>query len=243
MVTSPKSRIEALTLDVGQTLLFPHPSLGHVYARIAGAHGLDVDPEWAETCFQGAWRTTQAEQSGLIYGQTHEDAIGFWSRVVGWMFAASPLPTDVLRGLVLDLYDAFAHAPVWRVNEGLTPLLEGCAARGLRVGIVSNWDRRLRNLLDELAITSLADPVIISAELGIEKPDPAIFRAAVDAWGVSPERILHVGDTWVDDVEGARAAGLRPAWFNPAGAPRPEAGDGVIEVTTLQDLLSRIDSD
>jgi putative hydrolase of the HAD superfamily len=233
-----------LTLDVGQTLLFPHPSLGDVYAEVAGAHDLEIDSEWAESTFQRAWRATQAEQVGLIYGRTHEDAVGFWARVVGRMFDEAPLPESVLRGFVLDLYDAFGHSPVWRVNGGLSPLLEGCASRGLRVGIVSNWDQRLRNLLDELGITPLADPVLISAELGVEKPDPAIFRPAVEAWGVSPGSILHVGDTWADDVEGARAAGLRAAWYNPAGTPRPEAADdGIIEIRELADLLSALDSE
>jgi putative hydrolase of the HAD superfamily len=80
--------------------------------------------------------------------------------------------------------------------------------RGLVVAVVSNWDVGLAAHLGRLAIGGLVDTVVTSAEAGAAKPDPAVFELALDRLHVSPERVLHVGDSRSDE-EGARAAGLR----------------------------------
>jgi putative hydrolase of the HAD superfamily len=81
-------------------------------------------------------------------------------------------------------------------------------ALGLPLAVVSNWDETLPERLEAFDV----DVVVSSAEAGASKPDPAVFRLALERLGVRPERALHVGDSPADQ-EGARAAGMR---FAPA---------------------------
>jgi putative hydrolase of the HAD superfamily len=77
------------------------------------------------------------------------------------------------------------------------------------LGIISNWDDRLRPLLRELQLDSYFDSIVISGEAGLQKPDPRLFQAAAAQLNTPPEAILHIGDNPSEDVAGARAAGLQ----------------------------------
>jgi putative hydrolase of the HAD superfamily len=107
--------------------------------------------------------------------------------------------------------------------------------RHARVGIVSN------NLLDEqqeklqvCGLVPFVDALVVSAEARVSKPDPAIFRMALDRLHVEPAHSVMVGDSWTADVEGARAAGIRAIWFNPSGAPLPDPGADVRQLRALE---------
>ena len=107
--------------------------------------------------------------------------------------------------------------------------------RHARVGIVSN------NLLDEqqeklqvCGLDPFVDALVVSEEAGVSKPDPAIFRIALDRLYVEPAQSVMVGDSWAADVEGARAAGIRAIWFNPSGAPLPDPGADVGQLKALE---------
>jgi len=229
--------VRALSLDVGNTLIFPHPSLGRVYAGVGARHGLHLDPAVVERRFEAAWRDTQARQTGLIYGTTHEQALGFWYQVNRGVLCDAGLDDRQIRALVDDLYTTFGRAHAWRVNPGLEGLLAACRAHRLRLAIVSNWDLRLRPLLEELGFTRWAHPVLISAEVGCEKPARGLFDLAIRALGAMPGQILHIGDTWADDVLGATACGMQAAWLNPAGKPSPDTTATVHDLRRLEDAV------
>jgi HAD superfamily hydrolase (TIGR01509 family) len=94
------------------------------------------------------------------------------------------------------------------VKERTREALGRLRAAGLRLGIVSNSDGRVEEALAASGMRDLFDVVIDSGLVGVEKPDPAIFRAALDALGIGPEEALYVGDMYEVDVVGARAAGI-----------------------------------
>ncbi len=82
--------------------------------------------------------------------------------------------------------------------------------RGVRLVVVSNWDVSLHEVLARTGLAALVDGAVTSAEVGVAKPDPAIFAAGLEvAGGVAPGDALHAGDSLDADVAGARAAGLR----------------------------------
>jgi putative hydrolase of the HAD superfamily len=114
--------------------------------------------------------------------------------------------------------DAAAFAPSFvaalrfRVLPGVTETLRELRARGLEVAIVSNWDISLHERVEELGLRPLTTTVVTSAEAGSEKPDPRIFRVALERLGVDPARAVHVGDGEAD-ADGAAAAGIA---FEPA---------------------------
>lgn len=96
------------------------------------------------------------------------------------------------------------------------PALRNLREDGLRLVCVSNWDCSLPDVLDSLGLAPLFDAVVSSASSGARKPDPAIFRAGLEAAGVSADEALHVGDS-DDDVRGARAAGIDVLRIDRAG--------------------------
>jgi putative hydrolase of the HAD superfamily len=89
------------------------------------------------------------------------------------------------------------------------PALAGLRERGLRLVCVSNWDCALPEVLERCGLASHVDGTVTSASAGARKPDPAIFAPALELAGCEPAEALHVGDTAEEDVEAARAAGIR----------------------------------
>jgi putative hydrolase of the HAD superfamily len=91
----------------------------------------------------------------------------------------------------------------------VAPTLAALRQRGLKLGVISNWDDRLRPLLKSLQIADQFDVIVVSCEVGASKPASAIFQAAVKQLGLPANSLLHVGDSFARDVLGARAAGLQ----------------------------------
>jgi HAD superfamily hydrolase (TIGR01509 family) len=106
----------------------------------------------------------------------------------------------------------FVEALVFRPLDGVMPALERLRGAGLVLVCVSDWDVSLAAQLGRVGLGHILAAVVSSAEVGVEKPDPAVFRAALLRVGVAPERALHVGDSHADQA-GAEAAGLA---FEPA---------------------------
>ncbi len=96
--------------------------------------------------------------------------------------------------------------------------------RRTRIGIVSNNElAEQEEKIRFLGIGACVDVLVVSAELGIAKPDPRIFRAALDRAGVGADDAVMIGDSWENDVVGARGVGMRTVWFNRFRLPRPDA--------------------
>jgi len=188
---------EALLLDVGGTLLQTAEPVAASYRRIAAAHGLDRAEAAVQAGFRRAFSRPRAGQRYVGDGRP------FWKEVV-----AEALGTDE-PVIFEEIYAWYTRPEAWRIDDALADLAERFRASGRPCGLVSNWDLRLRPLLDLLGLLPHFDVVVVSAEVGMEKPGAPIFRAACTALGTRPEATLHVGDDPRSDVQGARAAGLR----------------------------------
>jgi putative hydrolase of the HAD superfamily len=97
------------------------------------------------------------------------------------------------------------------------PALTRLRELGLMLVCVSNWDVSLPDVLERAGLGGLLDGVISSAAAGARKPDPAIFRAALELAGCEPDEALHVGDTPEEDIAGAQAAGIPALLLDRAG--------------------------
>jgi putative hydrolase of the HAD superfamily len=133
-----------------------------------------------------------------------------------------------------DVEDALLAAIRFRAYPEVPAVLERLRAGGARLAVVSNWDVSLHDVLERTGLRGLVDAVVISAELGVAKPAPAIFRAALDRLGVSAAGAMHVGDSVEADVAGARAAGLEAVLVARNGGQAPA---GVRVVASLDGLL------
>ena len=114
-------------------------------------------------------------------------------------------------------------------------VLETLRAKGLKLGVISNFDSRLYSVLDDLRIRSFFDAVTICSEIGYAKPQPEIFRAAILALGVPSNRILFTGDSLVDDYQAGQSAGLEAFLLD--RSDRYAAMKSVRRLTNLADLL------
>jgi putative hydrolase of the HAD superfamily len=190
--------IRAITFDVGGTLIEPWPSVGHVYAEVAARFGLNsVVPDELTQNFGRAWKA----QRNFDYSQAG------WFAIVRETFGphAAQLPAEFFPAV----YARFAQPDVWRVYDDVFPTLKTLQARGLKLGIISNWDERLRPLLDRLGLADFFACEVISCEAGATKPDVRLFQQAATALGVAPGELLHVGDSHLLDVVGAESAGAQ----------------------------------
>ena len=107
-----------------------------------------------------------------------------------------------------EVFETFARPEAWEVFADVADTLHEVRARGLHVGVISNWDDRLRPLLDGLGLARCFDSMTISCEVGVEKPSAEIFLVALHAAGVTPAEAVHVGDGYEEDVRGAEAVGI-----------------------------------
>lgn len=203
-----RREIRAVSFDVGGTLIEPWPSVGHVYAEVAARFGIEgVAPEDLNRQFGLAWQARR----DFDYSRAS------WRELVNQTFAGlAPAPPG--RACFEAIYGHFATATPWRIFADVLPTLAALKARGLQLGLVSNWDERLRPLLEELRLLERFDAVVISSEVGRTKPAPEIFHRAARQLGWPPAAILHIGDSRAEDAEGARAAGMRAVLLERAGS-------------------------
>jgi putative hydrolase of the HAD superfamily len=138
-----------------------------------------------------------------------EDDKLWWRGVVRQVLAAcGEEPGDaVFDEMFEELYAHFAEPGVWALYPEAGAVLEALHGR-YKLGMVSNFDRRLYRILDHLGIRRCFDTIVISSELGVDKPDGRMFAAALAALGVAPGETVHAGDDPEQDWRAAEAAGL-----------------------------------
>jgi putative hydrolase of the HAD superfamily len=115
----------------------------------------------------------------------------------------------------------------FRAFADALPALTELGELGLTLVCVSNWDCSLPSVLDRCGLADSLDGVVVSAVQGARKPDPAIFAAALGVAGCGPDEAIHVGDTVEEDVEGARAAGIRALLIRRDGGGDIESLDAI----------------
>lgn len=197
VITNTQRNFQAVSFDVGGTLIQPQPSVGHIYAEVAAKHGVkDVSPKLLNEQFKVAWRSCNA----FDYSRSG------WEQLVHQTFR-DQLPASA--SFFPELYQRFSQAEAWRVFEDVRPALERLRSQQIRLIAISNWDERLRQLLDRLGLSRYFEDLVISCEVGFAKPSPNIFRQAVMKLGLPASAILHVGDSLEMDYRGAKAAGFR----------------------------------
>lgn len=164
------------------------------------------------------WRTLEEEREGVTR---------FAARLLEGSPAA-PGATAVLASAMADYYDLYRPVP------GISDLLDDLKGRGVHQAVVSNWPPSLRGLLDHHGLARYFDLIVASGEEGVVKPDPELFRRALDRLGVGPEQAVYVGDDPEKDLPPTRELGMRMAHFDPQGRyPGADARD----VAALRALL------
>jgi putative hydrolase of the HAD superfamily len=200
-------RILAVVFDAVGTLLLPQEPVGATYARLALAHGADVPASRLEEAFRRV--LTVAPPNVQTGPAAAERERGWWRERVRETFRAADgmARFDDFDAFFARVFAHYAEAAAWRLAAGARACLEALAARGLRLGVLSNFDQRLRRVLAGLGLAERFEVVTLPADAGAAKPAPAIFETCRARFGLAPERMLHVGNDAARDVAAARAAG------------------------------------
>lgn len=194
--------IEMVFFDAGETLLKPRPSFAGRTALELGLRGHSVD----ETAVVDAWREAAHAFTRRSSGSHDREASRrFWTS----------LYVQVLELLGIDdpggpqhLYEVFSDPATYELYGDVRPCLDSLA--GMRLGIISNFEAWLDQVLERLGVRRRFEVVAISGPLGIEKPDLGIFQWAAERAGLDFDRCAHVGDQVFFDAAPACAAGMRP---------------------------------
>jgi len=179
---------------------------------------LEAGADAAEELYYEAEREARLALS-LAKGQGvtgHEDQ--FWRDYVGTIVRRVGVPEACMVEVSETLRRMHHEDHLWtHIQEGTVRAIVRMREMGYRLGVVSNADGRVAALLHRLGIAELVEFVIDSHVVGVSKPDPRIFRMGAERLGLEPGQCLYVGDLYVIDVLGARAAGLQPLLLDPFG--------------------------
>jgi putative hydrolase of the HAD superfamily len=203
----------AVTVDFGQTLCELDTAM---LSRRLAERGLDVAAERLSASVPGAWVAYDAAIHAGYGGHP-------WKILMVELLGLAGARGEAASAAVDWLWTEQPAKNLWRRPiPGMIELVREVAAAGVKVGVVSNSEGRLAELATEIGWGGDFAVVADSGRLGIQKPEPAIFVWAAERLGVPPDRVVHVGDSWAADVEGALRAGMRAVWFRgEAGRPLP----------------------
>lgn len=208
----PLHEYKAIFFDVGDTLM-TIPAARIILQQFLALRSLHREQDRIGTLFTEAFRT-------FYYGkQLNPDEVcspesdrAFWMsiyrHILEQLGAREEWTEDEIHRCCHELYDEFTGPEHYRLFEDVQESLAELEGRGFRLGVVSNFAPTLRSILEDKGIARYFDPLIVSTEVGLEKPNPAIFKLALERSGLGPEEVLYVGDHDQNDIWAPNQAGI-----------------------------------
>jgi HAD superfamily hydrolase (TIGR01509 family) len=220
-------RYDAILFDAGNTLVH----LDH--ARVAEIAGPGIDEA-------AVWRGDRAVRTdAVLLGRLAGGHLESWRTYMEFALSAAGLEPETAANAASRVFHAHLQRNLWRrVPADVAPTLRHLRAAGYKVGVISNAEGTVEQLLRDVGIAPLLDFIIDSHHVGMEKPDPRIFHLGLERAGTTAERTLYVGDIYTVDVVGARGAGLDAALLDTFGVYRDVDCPRLL---TLGDVLKLIE--
>jgi HAD superfamily hydrolase (TIGR01549 family) len=233
VTTAPRT----VLFDAGLTLLYNHTStlamakmvLGHADLPFEDAQ-LVASMQLAETKLSSTWHRGD-------YWGSEASVRGLFRDAYALGLVELPCLADrpeKAHDLAEAMYAEFADVSHWSLYPDVLPTLDALRGAGAVMGVISDWGHGLEALLLELGLGPYFDCLVVSSRLGISKPSADVFLMALERLGASPDETVYVGDTYVKDVIGARAAGIQPILLDRAG--RLEASEVEADCPVIDDL-------
>lgn len=231
-------KITTIFFDAADTLFFIKEGLGNTYAGVARKHGADPDTAALRMAFSKAFRGAPP----LAFGGVTEDERKrlekeWWKKVVTDVYTEVGM-FDGFDEHFDELFEVF-RSGAWTLFPETVPVLEALKSGGYRLGIISNFDSRVYDVMERLGIYGYFDTFVISSETGYAKPSPGIFLAALEKAGADPAESIHVGDDLKNDFHGPRALGIRAILLDREGEYASlERMDRINNLTELKSYLN-----
>jgi putative hydrolase of the HAD superfamily len=224
--------VRAVLFDAGETLVHPAPSFPELFTRVLSTRGIERSPEAVIEASRAVFhRFSEAARDNDLWTTSPEASARFWKSVYARMIRE--LDIGAADGLADTLYEAFTDQRNYALFDDVAATLDALEAAGLALGIVSNFEAWLEDLLGSLGVRERFGVRVISGREGIEKPDPRIFTLAIERLGIDARDVAYVGDNPEFDIAPAHALGMTPVLIDRRGR-FPDA-DG-IRITDLREL-------
>ena len=205
-------KIQAVFFDAVGTVLFPVRSAPTIYAEAALRYGLTISTAEVLTRFNAAFMAEEAVDATASWVTSEERERDRWQRIVSSCLPGSP--PECFHWL----YDHFAKPESWQVPAEAVALFTRLNDLGLQLGLASNYDRRLHQVLAGRNELELLRPrVVVSSVVGVRKPSQDFFAQVITLAGCRADEILYIGDDRQNDYEGARSAGLQALLLDERG--------------------------
>jgi HAD superfamily hydrolase (TIGR01662 family) len=227
--------VRAVLFDVDFTLIQPGPTFrAEGYQAFCARYGIVVDPKrFARAVVRAAPLLDGPEDAPY----DAERFVEYTRRIIEQMGGVG----DALDACAREIYAEWASNHHFELYPDVVPVLEQLAAVGIRIGVISNSHRPLQSFLAHFELQHVISAAVSSADHGLMKPHPSIFRAALELLDVAAPDAVMVGDHLRQDVEGALGAGLRAVLLHRGPKPHPQAVTlerlGVPVIQSLADLL------
>ncbi|MEW6569170.1 MAG: HAD family hydrolase [Chloroflexota bacterium] len=236
--------IRGVIFDLGSTLIRFEGNWDEVLDQARQAlvealrqHGVGIDPQ--------AFSAEFHRQMQAYYHERETEFIEFSTayvlRTVLANFGHPDVPGEVVRRALRQMY-AVSEAH-WQPMPDAYTVLDGLQHAGYRLGLISNAgdEDNVQRLIDHARLRPYFDPVIVSAGIGLRKPNPAVFRGVLKAWRLRPREVVMVGDTLGADILGAQNAGLHQIWLTAqADSPGNRAHAGTITPEATAQSLAEV---
>jgi putative hydrolase of the HAD superfamily len=197
-----------VVFDVGGTLLqLDYDALATIYIHAAAVHNITLDWNQVRTVLENLEGEMPQLQQKRAVSLEHDHGIAFWNDFYAEGFRRLGVTHD-MSPVVNEIRERFQRAEFEKLFEDVVPTLEAFAARGTRLGILSNFSANLEDVLRQAGIHQYFDFFVVSAIAGVEKPDRRIFDLTVSAANRPRAEIVYIGDSVFHDIEGARNAGI-----------------------------------
>ena len=208
--------VKVITFDAGNTLIRLSRPVGATYADAAKRFGAELNPADLEHGFRAAWKSVPRLPD--VPGPRPDDGRSWWREVVLQTLENARVEVEPFDGFFDAVYQEFVMPGIWRLEPGALELLQDLRSAGFRLGLISNFDLRLYEILKHVRILDLFEHIVVSSQVGADKPSPRIFEEALRRFQVEPAELLHVGDDEGADGEGARSVGIQTFIFGFGGS-------------------------
>ncbi len=224
--------IRFIYFDAVGTILHPSPSVSEIYHHYARKHGYPAEFTKLKQRIREAFGRQEAMDASLEWKTNESREENRWRSIVQESFPGM----NSLEKCFQELYQVFATAWAWRVEPALAGWLDLAKSRAIRVGLASNFDHRLRNLIGEFSPLRAFSEVIISSEIGWRKPAPRFYELALMRAKQKPSQVLFLGDNFRFDVQVPREMGMHAALIS-AFAISPLAYLSLEKVTDFAEVM------
>ncbi|XP_078595132.1 haloacid dehalogenase-like hydrolase domain-containing protein 3 [Branchiostoma floridae x Branchiostoma japonicum] len=207
-------RPKLLTMDCTNTLFKLKRTPGTIYASVADSHGIQVDSAKLDYTFLKNYK--EQNQSYCSFGcMSGISTKVWWTDLVKKTFLDAGVPkSPALDAVAKQLFEEFSGGKHWEVYPQTKEALEAIRDKGVKLGVISNFDERLEEVLAELDLCRLFDFVLTSVDAQVAKPNCRIFQMALQLAGTDASQAVHLGDNLKLDVQPALCMGMHAIWIN-----------------------------